>query len=106
MVSIDELIKPNIAFLQNYTYVDKLEIFYTLPLFTSIKYINKYTGDFRHGGLLVKVYKKNDNWYGMLKQKNNKMYTINFNSNHIFALLNKQNKLKAWLRDFLHKIES
>ena len=61
--SIDNLIKQYSYELQDYDYIDSVELFSTLTLKGSMKYINRYDKKIRIGGLLVKIYQKKD--YGM-----------------------------------------
>ena len=69
--------------LYEYKYIDNIVLFSLLPLRGSMKYINRYTHEIRNGGLLIKIYMKNNKYYGIIK-KNDKKYHISFNNNYIF----------------------
>ena len=92
--------------LQEYKYIETLEEFSLLSLRGSMKYINKFTHELKTGGLLTKIYKKNNNkWFAIIKKPNNKTYTISFNSNHIFYLdcKTRNSKIRTILESFLEK---
>ena len=81
---INELIKKYSSELENYLYIDTEIKFSLLKLKGSIKYINKYDKKIRYGGLLIKIYKKNKGWYGIiLKSDGSKNYVL-FKLNYIF----------------------
>ena len=42
--------------LDGYEYIESIDMFSTLSLKGSIKYVNKYDGQLRSGGLLIKIY--------------------------------------------------
>ena len=72
--------------LEKYKYIDDVKLFSLLPLRGSLKYINKYTNELRQGGLLIKIYKKNNKWYGIIKKMNNRKYHVSFANNYIFYI--------------------
>jgi hypothetical protein len=81
---INELKKEYHSELKHYTYVDTIEQFSTLKLKGSMKYINKYDKKLRYGGLLVKIYQKENKWVGLIKKNDGTKYYISFDSNYIF----------------------
>ena len=80
--------------LEKYKYIDDVKIFSLLTLRGSMKYINKYTGDLRYGGLLIKIYQKDSKWFGIIKKGSGKKYHVSFNNNHIFYLEHKSKNQK------------
>jgi len=92
--------------LNNYKYIDNIIDFSLLPLRGSIRYINKYDLKLRYGGLLIKLYNKNNKWYALLKKNNNKRYNILFDNNYIFYRDTNSNKLINWGKCFISDIES
>jgi hypothetical protein len=81
---INKLINKYSSELENYTYIETVELFSILKLKGSMKYINKYDKKLRNGGLLIKIYQKNNKWYGIIKKNEKDKYYISFNSNYIF----------------------
>jgi hypothetical protein len=81
---INQLMEKYSEELKYYTYIDTVYAFSTLKLKGSMKYINKYDKQLRYGGLLVKIYQENNNWYGVILKTNNKKYYVSFKSNYIF----------------------
>ena len=81
---VNKLIKEHADDLKHYSYVDSVEEFSTLKLKGSMKYINKYDKKIRYGGLLIKIYKKSDKWYGVIKKSNNNKNYVSFDLNYIF----------------------
>ena len=51
--------------------------------------------------LLIKIFNKNNNWYGKIKQFSGKTYNISFDSNHIFYIKNKKDLFKEWMVCFI-----
>lgn len=92
--------------LQYYKYIETINDFTNLQLKGSIKYINKYDGKLRSGGLLVKIYNKNNDWYAVIKQITNKKYYISFKSNYIFYLESRSHTLKDWLHCFITDVDA
>ena len=94
--------------LKEYKYINSLEEFSLLPLRGSMKYINKFTNEFKTGGLLTKIYKNNNKWFAIIKKPNNKTYTISFNSNHIFYLdcKTRNSKIRTILDSFLENVNN
>ena len=60
---IDDLILKYNDNIKDYSYIKSLDEFINLPLKGPLKYINKYDGRLRSGGLLIKIYLKNNKWY-------------------------------------------
>lgn len=88
--------------LKEYKYIDTVEEFSLLKLRGTIKYVNKYDQKLRHGGLVVKIYKREQNqkWYCIII-KENKKYYISYNSNYIFYMESKQEALLDWANCFI-----
>ena len=103
---INNIINKYKTELDNYKYIDNIIDFSLLPLKGSIRYINKYDLNLRYGGLLIKVYEKNNKWYGLIKKNNNKRYNVLFNNNYIFYRDTNSNKLINWGKCFLSEIDS
>lgn len=104
--NINKLIKLYEKDLINYEYIEKVEDFSTLSLKGPLKYINKYDGILRAGGLLIKLYIKNNKWYAIIKQLSGKKYHISFNSNHIFYIKNKKDLFKDWMKCFISNYDA
>lgn len=92
--------------LEDYKYISNINEFSLLHTKGSIKYINKYDLNLRYGGLLIKIYNKNNKWYGLIKKYNNKKYNISFDKNYIFYCENKSNLINTWSKYFLNDVES
>ena len=92
--------------LENYKYIDNINDFSLLSLRGSLKYINKYTHQLRYGGLLIKIFQKDNKWYGMIKKVNNKIYYVSFDSNYIFYLeyKSKKDKFRNILELFMNDV--
>ena len=103
---INNIINKYKTELDNYKYIDNIIDFSLLPLKGSIRYLNKYDLNLRYGGLLIKVYEKNNKWYGLIKKNNNKRYNVLFNNNYIFYRDTNSNKLINWGKCFLSDIDS
>lgn len=99
---MDELLNKYKSELEYYKYIDSIDIFSTLSLRGSLKYINKYDKELRNGGLLIKIYKDTNNeWIGIIKKISGKIYYIKFSKNYIFYLENKDNIFKKSLKYFI-----
>lgn len=92
--------------LEDYIYINNVTDFSLLLPKGSIKYINKYDLDLRYGGLLIKIYNKNNKWYGIVKKYNNKRYNVSFENNYIFYSESKSNVINSWGKYFLNEVES
>ena len=108
MTIINKLYEKYKIELDDYKYIESVEEFSVLLLKGQIKYINKYDGNLRHGGLLVKIYKNNikNSYYCVLKQISGKTYNVSFKNNHMFYCDNKDNKLKDFLKNFISDIDN
>lgn len=102
---VDKLIEKYHYDLDCYEYIDNVNTFSLLRMRGTIKYINKYDHKLRSGGLLVKIYNKNDNWYCVLLQPNRK-YHISFNSNYIFYLGSKDDNIRKWAEYFISTVDN
>ena len=92
--------------LEYYKYIESVIDFSLLPLRGSLKYINKYDGNLRKGGLLIKIYKKINKWYAIIKQISGKIYHVSFESNHIFFNENRADSLRNWAECFISDCDS
>jgi hypothetical protein len=104
--TINILIKKYSSELKDYKYIDYEAIFSTLKLKGCIRYINKFTKQLRFGGLLIKIFKKNNKWYALLKKFDGEKYRISFNSNYIFYLENNQDKFRHDLEYFIMSVDN
>jgi len=86
--------------LKDYKYIDNIKEFSELNLKGSLRYVNIYDHKLRYGGLLIKIYNKNNNWYAVIKQ-HNKHYYINYKNNYIFYLDTKQKLIRDWADVFI-----
>ena len=100
----NELISQYQDKLIDYDYIDTLEKFSLLRLRGSLKYINKYDKKLRNGGLLTKIYKRDNKWFCVIK-KLEKKYYISFDANYIFYLDNKDNLIRNWAESFIQKYD-
>jgi hypothetical protein len=91
--------------LHDYKYIDDVVLFSLLPMRGSMKYINRYTNDMKKGGLLIKIYIKNNKYYGIIK-KNDKKYHVSFNNNHIFYKehITRNNKIRTILESIIDNV--
>jgi hypothetical protein len=98
---INTIIENN-SDLKGYKFIDSVELFSLLKLKGSMKYVNKYDNKLRSGGLLTKIYKKENtqNWYAVIK-KCNKKYYISYNSNYIFYIETRSDLLLDWASCFI-----
>jgi cyclopropane fatty-acyl-phospholipid synthase-like methyltransferase len=92
------------ADLRDFDYIDTIEKFSVLPYKGIMRYINKNDKKLRSGGLLVKIYQKNNKWYAKIKQYE-KFYDISYNSNYIFYLKNKDGLLRDWADLFVTELD-
>ena len=93
--------------LYDYEYIESIDMFSILSLKGSLKYVNKYDGKLRSGGLLVKIYKKENNkWIAIIKQIDGKKYYISFDSNYIFYKKTKSEERIDLFKLFLTDLES
>ena len=103
---IDILINKYSEELKYYEYIETIISFSLLPLRGSMKYINKYDGNLRAGGLLIKIYKKDNNWIAIIKQMSGKRYNVSFKSNHIFYTECRTDSLRDWAECFISECDS
>jgi hypothetical protein len=90
--------------LLDYDYIDTPELFSTLRLRGSMRYINKFDKNLRFGGLLTKIYQKNGKWIGIILQ-NNKKYYVSFEANYIFYLNTKSELVRDWADCFITELD-
>ena len=93
--------------LDGYEYIESINMFSTLSLKGSLKYVNKYDGQLRSGGLLIKIYKKdNDKWTAIIKQADGKKYYVSFNANYMFYRKTKSEERVDLFNLFMSNVES
>jgi hypothetical protein len=93
--------------LDGYEYIESIDMFSTLSLKGSIKYVNKYDGQLRSGGLLIKIYKKdNDKWTAIIKQADGKKYYVSFNANYMFYRKTKSEERVDLFKLFVSDVDS
>jgi len=99
---INEIIKQFKSDLTHFKYIETVEEFSLLTLRGSMRYINKFDKKLRTGGLLVKIYKNEQNkkWYGVI-MKSKKMYYISFESNYIFYMASQDELMTESLKCFI-----
>ncbi len=103
---IKEIISKYANELEDYDYIESLDQFSTLYLKGSLKYVSKYDGKLRSGGLLIKIYQKDNKWYGIVKKLNGKKYHVSFNFNYIFYRLNKNDERVDLLKVFMTDVDN
>lgn len=86
--------------LKDYKYIDNVKDFSELNLKGSLRYVNIYDHKLRFGGMLIKIYNNNNNWYAVIKQYK-KHYYVNYKNNYIFYLDCKQNLIRNWADVFI-----
>lgn len=101
---LNDMIRKYESDLKDFDYIDTVEKFSILSLKGTMRYINKTDKKLRSGGLLVKIYQKNNKWYAKIKQYD-KFYDISYNSNYIFYLNNKSNLLRQWADLFVTELD-
>ena len=99
--NINKLIQKYSSELLDYEYIDSVHVFSTLKLKGSLRYINRYDKELRYGGLLIKIYQRDNKWVGVIKKINGKKYYISFDNNYIFYLENKSDNLISCLECFI-----
>jgi cyclopropane fatty-acyl-phospholipid synthase-like methyltransferase len=102
--NLNDMIKKYETDLQDFDYIDTVEKFSILSLKGTMRYINKTDKKLRTGGLLVKIYQKNNKWYAKIKQYD-KFYDISYNSNYIFYVNNKSNLIRQWADLFVTELD-
>lgn len=101
---LNDMIRKYEADLKDFDYIDTIEKFSVLPYKGIMRYINKTDKKLRSGGLLVKIYQKDNKWYAKIKQYD-KFYDISYNSNYIFYLKNKDGLLRDWADLFVTELD-
>ncbi len=93
--------------LDGYEYIESINMFSTLSLKGSLKYVNKYDGQLRSGGLLIKIYKKdNEKWTAIIKNIKGQKYYISFDSNYMFYRKTKSEERVDLFKVFISDIDS
>lgn len=93
--------------LDGYEYIESIDMFSILSLKGSMKYINKFDNQLRSGGLLIKIYKKEDNkWTAIIKNVKGQKYYVSFNANYIFYRKTKSEERIDLFKVFMTDIES
>ena len=101
---LNDMIRKYESDLKDFDYIDTVEKFSVLPYKGTMRYINKTDKKLRSGGLLVKIYQRDNKWYAKIKQYD-KFYDISYNSNYIFYLNNKSNLLRQWADLFVTELD-
>jgi cyclopropane fatty-acyl-phospholipid synthase-like methyltransferase len=101
---LNDMIRKYESDLKDFDYIDTVEKFSILSLKGTMRYINKTDKKLRSGGLLVKIYQRDNKWYAKIKQYD-KFYDISYNSNYIFYLNNKSNLLRQWADLFVTELD-
>ncbi len=70
--------------LNGFEYIESLDMFSTLSLKGSLKYVNKFDNKLRSGGMLMKIYQKKDKWYAAIKNIKGQKFYVSFDANYIF----------------------
>jgi len=102
--NLNDMIRKYESELHDFDHIDTVEKFSLLRLKGTMKYINKTDKKLRSGGILVKIYKRDDKWYAKIKQ-GDKFYDISYNSNYVFYLNNKSNLIRQWADLFVTEID-
>lgn len=102
---INNLIDKYSFELQDYEYIDSEALFSTLAFKGSMKYINRYDKNIRTGGLLIKIYKKKNQWYAIIKSPIGKKFYISFNLNYIFYTESKPTLIRSWAEYFVSEVD-
>ena len=87
--------------LEGYNYIESLQDFSVLSLKGSMRYINKFSKELRYGGLLVKIYEKNNFYFAMIKKMNGKIYHVSYNNNFIFYMKSSNDSFRDSLSCFI-----
>jgi cyclopropane fatty-acyl-phospholipid synthase-like methyltransferase len=101
---LNDMIRKYESDLKDFDYIDTVEKFSILSLKGTMRYINKTDKKLRSGGLLVKIYQKDNKWYAKIKQYDN-FYDISYNSNYIFYVNNKSTLLRQWADLFVTELD-
>jgi len=91
--------------LDGYKYIEHIGDFACLPLKGSLRYINKFSQELRYGGLLIKIYEKNGNYFAMVKKMNGKIYHVSYNNNFIFYIKNSNESFRDSLSLFISEYD-
>lgn len=93
--------------LSEYEYIESLDIFSTLTLKGSLRYINKFDNKLRFGGMLMKIYQKKDNkWYAAIKNIKGQKYYVSFDANYIFYKKTNYDERVDLLKVFMSDIDA
>ena len=92
--------------LKNYQYIETIDQFSKILPKGSMRYINKYTGELKKGGLVIKIYQNifNNKWYALLLIMGKK-FKISFNNNHIFYLDSRDESMRRWANCFIANVD-
>jgi hypothetical protein len=105
--TINNIINKYKSVLDGYEYIESVDMFSTLSLKGSMKYVNKFDGDLRYGGLLIKIYKKENNkWYAVIKNIKGRKYYVSFDANYIFYRKTNYEERVDLLKVFMSDIDS
>ena len=94
-ISINDIKNKYNIELKDYTYIETEDEFINLKLKGAIRYINKYDGNLRYGGLVIKIYKKLNSAYALVKKISGQIY-----------MDNKNNMMCDWLKCFISDVDA
>jgi hypothetical protein len=92
--------------LEGFEYIESLDMFSTLSLKGSFKYVNKFDGNLRSGGMLMKIYQKDNKWYAAIKNIKGQKYYVSFDTNYIFYRKTNYEERVDLLKVFLSDVEA
>jgi len=101
---INTLITKYKSELRDFDYIDRIELFSTLRLRGTMKYINKYDKKLRSGGFLIKIFQKNSKWIAIIMQGQKKYY-VSFDANYIFYINSKADLIRNWADFFVSECD-
>jgi hypothetical protein len=106
-IPINNIMNKYKSELDGYEYVESLDMFSILSLKGSMKYVNKFDNKLRYGGLLIKIYQKEDKkWYAILKNIKGQKYYVSFDANYIFYRKTNYEERVDLLKVFMSDIDS
>ena len=93
--------------LDGFEYIESIDVFSTLSLKGSFKYVNKFDGKLRFGGMLMKIYQKKDNkWYAAIKNIKGQKYYVSFDTNYIFYRKTNYEERVDLLKVFMSEVDA
>jgi hypothetical protein len=92
--------------LDGFEYIESVDMFSTLSLKGSFKYVNKFDGNLRSGGMLMKIYQKDNKWYAAIKNIKGQKYYVSFDTNYIFYRKTNYEERVDLLKVFLSDVDA